>query len=128
MLPKTPPKLLLLDGIGAMVTAGSMALVLAPLEPLFGLPRATAYGLALLGALFASYSLSGALSEPKRSRTRLRNIAIANLGYCALSLGLMIHHKSELTPLGRVYLGAEIAIVALLSKYELKVAKLVAKR
>ena len=50
----------------------------------------------------------------------MRAIAIANLLYCGLTLGLVIYLHRELTPLGMLYFGSEIVIIVGLAIVELK--------
>lgn len=114
--------LFLLDGIGALVSAFSLGVILVWLEKYFGIPKSTLYFLALLPCLFAIYDFYCYFKIKEQLWKFLKYIAIVNLLYCALSLGLAFHHKEVITYLGWGYIIIEIVIVVGLALYELKVA------
>ena len=121
-LPALKPKqLFLIDGIGALLSAFLLAVVLVKYEYFFGIPRYTLYFLAVFPLCFAIIDLMGYLS-PKRARTFLKIIAFSNLAYCLLSLGLAAYHYLSLSLWGWVYIVVEVAIVLFLATIELKTA------
>jgi hypothetical protein len=121
MLPKTR-KLLLIDGIGAIVSSFLLVIV-ARNETWFGMPSMTAYGLALLAFLFATYSLVSYRFSGQKWKTYLRLIASVNIGYCLLTLSLLLWYVEQIKILGWAYFLGEISIVMTLAIFELKATK-----
>lgn len=119
----TPRKLFLLDGVGALVSAFMLGVVLVQLEERIGIPANTLYLLAAFPVFFALFDFVSMRRKSEEQRRLLRVIALANLSYCVLSLGLAIYHGHTVTPLGWTYICAEIAIVMTLALVELKTAK-----
>jgi len=92
-------QLLLIDGLGAVLTATLLSQVLARWQPLFGMPHSMLYGLAGIATCFAVYSLGGYFLLRQGHARYLRAIAIANILYCLLTLWL-IAYLPALTSLG----------------------------
>lgn len=118
-----PKKLFLIDGFGALLSAFLLGIVLVKFEPVFGIPAATLYVLAALPVFFAIYDFYTYFKANSKLRHFLKGIAIMNLLYCCLSIGLAIYHKGSITNLGWAYIAVEILIVVLLAILELKVAR-----
>lgn len=118
-----PNKLFQIDGIGAIISAFLLGVVLVKFESLFGIPKATLFFLAALPCLFAIYDLYYCLNIDQQSGKALKRIAIVNLIYCCLSVGLAFFHWEHITVLGWGYILVEIVIVCLLVAVELRVAK-----
>lgn len=117
------PKLIFLfDGCGAILSAFLLGAVLVKYQNLIGMPRQILFILSSIASLFAIYSLSYALRINDHWRTFLKVIAIANLSYCALTLGLLFYHQSTITNLGIAYFLLEKAVVIPLALFELKIA------
>ena len=117
-----PRTLFLVDGVGALVSAVMLGVVLVQLEPLIGMPRRVLYVLALIPCFFMVYSFLCFLKPPQNWKFFMRMIAIANLSYCALTLGLVIYLFPQLTVLGFTYFILEIIVVVTLVIIELKTA------
>ena len=118
-----PRKLFLIDGFGALLSAFLLGVVLVKFEHLFGIPKATLYFLASLPCFFAIYDLYVYFRKGKNTARFLRVIAVINLLYCVLSLGLAFYHIESVKLLGWLYILTEIAIVSVLACIELKVAQ-----
>jgi len=118
----TSRSILLLDGVGAVVTAVAVGLVLPALQPFFGVPTPMLRLLGGLAVAFAIYSL-GHHFTGRNTPVALRTIALANLGYCVLTLFILAAHRSQVTPLTWIYFGGEIAIVTALARRELSLAR-----
>ncbi len=116
-------KLFLLDGFGAILSAILLGIVLVKLERLFGIPKSTLYVLASLPCLFAIYDFYCYFKIEKNLKKFLKGIAIVNLLYCCLSIGLAFYHYQEITYLGWTYIIVEILIVVTLAIIELSFAK-----
>lgn len=120
---KNPKKLFQIDGFGAILSAILLGIVLVKWEYLFGIPKRTLYFLASLPCLFAVYDFYCYFKINKNLESFLKRIAIINLTYCCLSIGLAIYHRENIMILGWFYILMEIVIVGGLSIIELKVAK-----
>jgi len=116
-----PRRLFLVDGIGALVTALSLSLVLANFESIFGMPRQTLYILSIPAAIYFLYSFLCYSRLTKNWRPYLIVIATANIVYCLFSITMMYYHFQELTALGLTYFVGEIIIIITLVAIELKV-------
>ncbi len=118
----SPRKLFLLDGIGAIVSALSLGVVLVQFESIFGMPKQVLYCLAAAASIFAIYSLTCYFSNIKYWRPFLKVIAFANLSYCFATAILVFYFYQELTVLGILYFVLEKLIVVPLALFELKTA------
>lgn len=118
-----PRILFLTDGLGALLSAVLLGLVLTRLVDLIGMPVKTLYFLAFLPCLFAVYDLICFLKIKEKWRTSLKVIALANTTYCVISVGFMVHHYSQLTRIGVTYFVLEIVIVAALAMIEFRTAE-----
>lgn len=116
-------KLFLLDGIGALVSAFLLGVVLVKFQNYFGIPKTTLYVLAALPCFFAIYDFICFFKIDKNLGRLLKGIAIVNLLYCVLSLGLAFYHFQEITLLGWTYVIVEIFIVVILAIIEFKIAR-----
>ncbi len=117
-----PRKLFLLDGLGAILSAFLLGVVLVEFEEYFGIPRPTLYILALLPCLFAGYDFFCYQKKSGNIGSLLKGIAFLNVGYCLLSIGLAIYHYEKVTYLGWGYILIEILIVMTIARIELKAA------
>jgi len=119
---KNPKKLFLVDGLGALVSAFSLGIVLVKLESVFGIPRNTLYILAAIPCFFAVFDFLWYFKNVENFSTGLKIIAFANLMYCCLSLGFAICHHQKLTVFGWIYIILEVGIIVTLVFFELKIA------
>lgn len=117
-----PKQLFLLDGIGALVSAFSLGVILVQFESYFGMPQRELYFLAIAACFFAIYSFSCYFRLRKNWSPFLRFIAIVNLVYCAITFGLMINLYEKLTTLGLIYFLLELVIIIIIVIIELKTA------
>ncbi|MFT4666242.1 MAG: hypothetical protein ACI9RM_000898 [Ulvibacter sp.] len=117
-----PRRLFLIDGLGAILSAFLLGVVLVQLEYLFGVPRSTLYFLAFLPCLFALYDLYCYQRVNENLSFHLKVIACFNILYCGISIGLACFHYQKITYLVWVYFVIEVIIVIAIAKLELKVA------
>lgn len=122
----TSTSILLVDGVGAAMTAIGVGLVLPALQPWFGLPAWPLRALGVVGLCFALFSLGRHFSGTA-SPASLRQIAIANLTYCAAGAGLLVSSRNTATLLAYLYIGFEIVVVVALSLWELRLARRLTK-
>ena len=118
----TPKQLFLVDGVGALVTAGMLGLVLTKFESNFGVPTAILYPLSAVALLFCIYSIANYFMIGMKWRVFLKLIAIANSVYCLITLSVILLIYDSLTWLGLAYFLSEIIIVMTLVSIEWKKA------
>ena len=120
---KHPKKLFMVDGIGAVLSAFLLGIVLVELESIFGIPLPTLYFLAVLPILLAVYDFFCYRIKSENISPFLKAIAIMNIAYSIISIGLAIYHFQKITYFGWSYLVIEVLIVITLATIELKVAR-----
>jgi len=118
-----PRKMFLFDGLGAVLSTFMIGLIIAHNVDFFGLPTKAAYFLASLPVLFMIFSLYHYFKFPNVWRPSLKVIAIANLLYCFISIGVVFYHFESMTTLGLVYFIGEIIVLIFLVAYELRLTK-----
>ena len=117
----SPKKLFILDGLGALLSAFLLGVVLVQLESYFGIPRNTLYFLDFLPCLFVVYDLFCYWRVEQNIGFFLKVIAAINVMYCCLSLGLAFYHMERITILGWGYILIEILIVLAVAILEWRV-------
>ena len=117
---KNPKRLFLIDGIGAVVSAIFLGIVLVWLEDKIGMPLKVLYFLAILPVFFAIYSFSCYFFLKDNEKPYLRGIAILNLLYCFLTISLLFRYDHNLTFLGWTYFIMELLVLAILIVIEFK--------
>lgn len=118
-----PRRLFLLDGAGALVTAGAVGLGLPSLGPhLVGMDAAVLRALAAAACAVAVWSLAWAALAPRRWPWGLYGTALMNAGYCAVTAACLWRFRAALRPLDWIYFPGEIALVAALAAVEWRVA------
>lgn len=122
-LVRSPRTLFLVDGVGALVTALLVGVVLPALGEHIGTPRPVLRALALAAAVYAAYSLTCAVTRPTRWPGDLRGIALANAGYCLVTAAVLIRFTAVLHVLDWLYFVGEIVVVGTLATLELRVAR-----
>ena len=122
-----PKKLFLIDGFGAILSAFLLGVVLVKFEIIFGIPSSVLYLLATIPIFFAIYDFYCYRKRHQKTGLLLKGIAILNLIYCCISLGLIFYHFSTITNLGLIYILIEIVIVFLLAIIEFKVGREIIK-
>jgi len=94
----------LIDGLGAVVSALFLGVVLVEFDEVFGIPKPTLYFLALFPCLFAVYDFYCYNAESTNFGTALMGIAVMNTAYSFLSAGLTTYHFRKITYFGWGYL------------------------
>ena len=116
-------QLLLLDGIGALVSAIMLGGVLVYFQVHVGMPSRILYALAIAASCFALFSMSSYYSKSVNPQNALRTIGVINIIYCLVSVSLVIYYYSILTLTGIIYFALEKIIVLSLAFIELKASK-----
>lgn len=118
-----PKRLFILDGLGALLSATLLGLVLPQFEPLFGIPENTLYFLAAIPCVFAVYDFGCYFLLQKNHSLFIRIIAVLNLIYTILSISLALIHRGVITGFGWTYVIIEITILAVLIFIQLGTVK-----
>ena len=116
-------QLLFVDGIGAVVSAVMLGLVLPHFQRHIGMPITELYLLASLPIAFAVIDFYWLLARNGNERTGLMLIAFANMAYSLLSMLLVIVNFELLTAIGLSYFVIELLVLAALVTFELKTAE-----
>jgi len=106
-----PKRLFLIDGLGAFLTAFLLGTILTRYEGDFGMPRKVLYPLSLLACVYALYSIGCYFFVAKNWRPFLKAIAMANLMYSFITIGLVIALYQSLTILGILYFSGELIVI-----------------
>ena len=122
MFSPPPRRLFLIDGMGALLSAISLGVVLPYWQPLFGMPVRVLLPLAAVALGFAFYSLGCYWRFPGRWRAWLRGIAMLNITYILATLFLTVLHWAELTLWGKLYFVGEAIVVLSLAAIEWRTA------
>lgn len=115
-------KLFLIDGLGALLSAFLLGIVLIRFEAAFGMPRNILYFLSLIACALATYSLTCYFLAKKIRKPHIKIIGWANLSYCCLTIGLLFSFYEKITALGLFYFLGEVAIIITLAAIELRTA------
>ena len=121
LLDKIDKKILLLDSLGALVTAINL-LVIPFLESYTGIPRDIALILVPLPILYSIFSFFSYKFGNHNWRSFLKMIAIANLFYCCLTMYVTWINFDTFKILGIIYFIVEIIIIIILATLEFKIA------
>jgi hypothetical protein len=119
-----PNAIFLVDGLGAFATASILFLVQWQFQEYFGMPEERLSLLSMIAIAFAVYSFSCFLFQNRNWRIFLKAIMTANLLYCCLTIGLVIHYYSTLSIVGLTYFLAEIAVIVGLVYIEFQTLKM----
>ena len=120
-LATNPKKLMLIDSIGAFISATLLFIILSFFKEEFGLPKNILYLLFGMACLFFIYSICCFYLVDKRWRIFLSIIAVVNLLYCLLTAILLIIYFNSVTTLGYIYFVLEILIIYCLAYIEIKI-------
>ncbi len=118
-----PKTIFLIDGLGAILSAFLLGVVLIHYQELIGMPEKVLYFLAFIPCLFIIYSFSCFFFLRDNWRSFLKYIALANFLYCILSIAMMMVHRDSLTTLGYTYFVIEIIVVLIVVGVEYQVYK-----
>ena len=113
-------RLLLLDGLGATLSASLLIGILSNYEEVFGMPKLIIWMLAIPPIAYAGFSLGAYFFVKSYHQRYLKMIAGANISYCLLSLVCLYLYFERLTIWGVGYFLGEILIILSLVYLELK--------
>lgn len=113
-------KIFLIDGFGALVSALFLGVVLVCLEDKIGMQKNVLYFLSILPIFYAIYSFCCYFFLKSDLRPYLKGIAVLNLLYCFLTIGILLFFNHNLTFLGWTYFIIELIILGVLIVIEFK--------
>jgi hypothetical protein len=120
---RTEQNIFLIDASGALLSAVALGLVLPRFPEHIGLPAAVLRTLSLLAALFGAFSFSWHLfATPDGRRSKLQWLAGLNLGYCLVTVGLVVHYADRVRTLGVLYFASEVVVLVVLAWVEWGIA------
>ncbi len=122
-----PKKLFLIDGFGAILSVYFLGFVLVKLEKLFGIPSSVLYSLASIPIFFVIYDFYCYWKHIKIGLL-LKGIAVLNLVYCCISIGLISYYFNTIKILGWTYIIVEIILIIFLAMIEFRVGEKIIKR
>ena len=117
-----PKKLFLIDAFGAILSAFLLGVVLVKFEEIFGIPTSVLYFLATIPILFVIYDVF-CYQKHLKIGLLLKGVAVLNILYCCISIGLISYHFSTITILGWTYIIVESILVSCLAMIEFRVGK-----
>jgi hypothetical protein len=118
-----PRRVFLFDGIGAFISALMLGVVLVRFSEIIGLDVSTLILLASFPCIFALYDFLCYFFVNKSYSRFIIIIAISNLLYCVLSIGLAFYHVETITLIGWTYIIIEVIIVLVISIMEYQISK-----
>lgn len=113
-----PRRLLLLDAVGAFMSACWLAVLLPHWQPLVGLPLFHLYALGAVAAALVPVGLAGWWLGATRWRRTLRWLALLNSAYALGTAILLIVYRQQVQWLGWLYFGLELLVLAVLVRWE----------
>ncbi len=116
----SPKKLFLIDGLGALMSAFLLGVVLVHFESIIGMSPQVLYGLSGIACIFALYSWTCYFRTPDNWQPYLKGIALANFLYCCLTGALVVYCYEVLSSWGVTYFVLEMIVVLILVRFELK--------
>jgi hypothetical protein len=121
-LVRNPRWVLLLDAIGAALTATTAFLLLASQRMNTGLPTGLLVAMGVAAVGFALFD-AAALCLRADSFRSLQAIAMANASYCVFAVATLWVHRSTVTGLGLLYFCVEIPVIAFIAAWEWRIAR-----
>jgi hypothetical protein len=115
--------LLLIDGLGALVSAGLLLGVVRPFASFFGMPEQSAFNLGVVAVLISLFSLGSRFLLKRATPGLLRTIAVVNTAYVLLTLVVLISAAETVKAAGWLYFGGEMLIILVLARQEWSVGR-----
>jgi hypothetical protein len=116
-----PKKIFLYDGIGALLTAFMLGVVLVYFQSYIGLPQQILYFLSVLAFMIALFSFYTYYFVHRSLSPYLLSILALNILYCCLTASLLFYFKKTITAFGLAYFLVEISIICVLVWFEKRI-------
>ena len=121
-----PKKLFLIDGFGAILSSFLLGVVLVKFEQILGIPPPVLYFLAIIPIFFVVYDFF-CFQKHNKIGLLLKGIAVLNLVYCCISIGLIFYHFSTVTILGWAYIIVDVVVITFIAMIEFRLGKKLSK-
>lgn len=116
-----PRLIFLIDGLGALLTAGSLLAMITVFEEYFSMPQMALITLYVVALIFSIYSTWCYIYFPQNWKSFLKAIIIGNSLYCLATAVLTFYNYPQLTCLDVTYFMLEVVVVSVLVYVETKV-------
>lgn len=113
----------LIDGLGGIVSALLLGIVLPLLTDFIAMPKQTLIILAAIALLYAAYSLSCHFISPTNKAFFLKIIIAANLIYSCMTIGYLYIHSSSLNIWDFLYFSLEVIVILVIVNLEMRTLK-----
>jgi len=118
-----PKNIFLLDSFGALLTSLLLYFILRHFNAFFGLSKNIFEYLSITAFIFFVYSFSCFFFVRQNEKLFLKIICTANILYCLLTFGIVLHNHKTISVYGIVCFLAEIAVIIGLAVLEMKIIK-----
>jgi hypothetical protein len=118
-LTSNPVKLFQIDSFGGFLSAFFLAVIPSIIKNIYGLPYTVLFFLATVAGIYGIYSAC-CYFFARKWKPYLKLIAIANMGYCLVTMVVLFLYRHELTALGIAYFLVELLLIMILVFTELK--------
>lgn len=112
-------KIFFIDGMGGVLSALFLGVVLVRMQEGIGMPVPVLYFLASIACVFAVYSMCCRFLLTAQHKPFLLAITVANILYCCVTVGLVLYFYDVLTSLGLLYFVLELIVLIALIAIEL---------
>ncbi|MCO4752873.1 MAG: hypothetical protein KC478_00255 [Bacteriovoracaceae bacterium] len=110
--------ILLIDGLGALLSTSFLGLLLPFFQSFIGIPTNALYLLAVVAAFLCIFSLYRFFQSFQAQDKDLKFIVVANAIYCLLSISALALYWEEITMIGLAYFLIETIALILLVSFE----------
>jgi hypothetical protein len=114
-------KLLILDAVGAFVTARTLFIIAKYFSHQFGIAQQSVFQLSAVAVVFCIFSSVSALFVKRNLAPFINIIAYANISYVLYTIILLLSNSTQVTSIAYVYFAIEAFIVLTLAYIELSV-------
>lgn len=119
----SPKQMFLIDGIGAVLTALCLGVVLPLFHEHIGLPKEVLIAMGGAGVFYGIYSFSCFFFIRSRYVASLKLLILANLLYCVASAAVVTFYVEQMTLLGLGYFALEVLVILGVVFLEMNVLK-----
>ena len=123
MIKFTERTMFICDGIGALLSALMLGIVLPEFQSLVGLPTSILHLLAGLASLYAVYDFCCLRWVDHRNPRWLSGVIVANLSHLVLTLRYLWVYRSDIQIFGVAYFVGELLVILVIVIYQVKIVK-----
>jgi len=116
-------QLFLIDGLGALLSAFFLGVILVQFHTDIGMPTKTLKALAIPAIIFSIYSLYCYFRIKENWKPYMKIIALLNMLYCIITAALVVGEFKQLSTLGITYFSVEMVIVGIVVYLEIQMIR-----